>query len=69
MISGTAQKGITREAINSVKIIVPPASLQQKIAEEIIKLRAEAKKLLKESDEIIENAKKEVESLIVKECK
>ena len=69
MISGAAQKGITREAINNVKIIIPAVPLQQKIAEEVIKLRAETKKALKESDEIIENAKREVESLIVKERK
>jgi len=66
-ISGAAQKGITRDAIESVRVIIPPLEIQNKIAEEIIKRKEENKRLKKEAEEVIEKAKKEVEKMIIGE--
>ena len=67
LISGAAQKGITRDAIESVKIIVPPLEIQNTIADEIRKRKEESKRLKKEAEEVVENAKKEVEKMIIGE--
>jgi type I restriction enzyme M protein len=63
-ISGAAQKGITKKGIESVKIIVPPPEIQDKIADEVKKRTEESKKLKKEAEEIAEKVKKEVEKMI-----
>ena len=67
LISGAAQKGITRDAIESTKIIVPPLEIQNTIANEIRKRKEESKRLKKEAEEVVENAKKEVEKMIMEE--
>lgn len=67
LISGAAQKGITRDAIESTKIIVPPLEIQNTIANEIRKRKEESKRLKKEAEEVVENAKKEVEKMIIGE--
>ena len=67
LISGAAQKGITRDAIESTKIIVPPLEIQNTIANEIRKRKEESKRLKKEAEEVVENAKKEVEKMITGE--
>jgi len=67
LISGAAQKGITRDAIESVKIIIPPKDIQDEIANEIKRRKEESKRLKKESEEVVKRAQKEVEELIIGE--
>lgn len=67
LISGAAQKGITRDAIESVKIIVPPTETQNKIAEDVKRKKEEAKRLKREAGEVVEKTKKEFEKMIVGE--
>lgn len=67
LMSGAAQKGVTREAIEKVKIIVPPAELQDKIVDGVKKRREESKKLKEEAKEVVEKAKKEVEKMMAGE--
>ena len=65
LISGAAQKGITRDAIESVKIVLPSLEFQNKIANEVNKRKEESKRLKKEAEEVVKKAKKEVEKLII----
>lgn len=65
LISGAAQKGITRDAIESVKIITPPAEIQDNIADEVKRRKEESKRLKKETEEIVGRSRKEVEKMIV----
>ena len=67
LISGAAQKGITRDAIESVRIIIPPLEIQNEIAVEIIKRQQESRRLKKEAEKVVEKAKKEVEKMIIGE--
>jgi len=64
LISGAAQKGITRHAIESVKIIVPPLEIQDTIADEVRRRKEDSKKLKREAEEVVERAKKLVERMI-----
>lgn len=67
LTSGAAQKGITRDAIESVKIITPPTEIQANIADEVKRRKEERKQLKKEAEEIVEKVKKEVEKMVVGE--
>ena len=65
LISGATQKGITREAIEQVKIIVPPSEFQDKIADDVKKRKEKSKKLKEEAEEVVEKAKKQVKKMMV----
>ncbi len=65
LISGAAQKGITREAVEKIKVIVPPLEIQKRITQEASKRADEAKKLRKEAEEAAEKAKQEVWDILV----
>ncbi len=67
LISGAAQKGITRDAIEKVKIIIPPSEVQDKIADEVRKRKEESQKLKKEAEQDTNKAKEQVEQIIMGE--
>ena len=64
-ITGATVTGLTKEAISKVKIVLPHIETQNKIVAHIQTLRDEAKALEKEAKEVYENAKKEVEAIIL----
>ena len=66
LISGAAQMGITRDAVSEIKIITPPSEIQDNIGEEVKRRKEEFKRLTKEADEVIENAKRRIEQIILK---
>lgn len=61
----TAQPKITNECILNLKIPLPPLTEQERIAKEISQRKARAKVLKQEAKELLENAKKEVEQIIL----
>lgn len=65
LITGAAQKGITRDAIEKVIIIVPPSETQDKIADDVKTRKVESKKLKEEAEEVVEKAKEEVKKMII----
>jgi len=67
LISGAAQKGITRDAIEPISVISPPREIQKNIAEEVKRRMKESGILKKEAEEVAKKAKKEVEKMIVGE--
>lgn len=67
VISGAAQKGIVREFVEEILIPVPPLEVQQKIASVVKARREKAKMLKQEAKEIIQQAKKKVEKMILGE--
>ena len=64
LISGAAQKGITRDAIESIRVISPSREIQNNIADEVKKRKEESERLKKEAKEVVKKAKKEVEKMI-----
>jgi restriction endonuclease S subunit len=68
LISGAAQKGITRDAIESIKIIIPPSEIQDNIEKEIKKRKEGRKRLSKEVIEIVQKAKERVEKMLIGEA-
>ncbi|MDD5432507.1 MAG: restriction endonuclease subunit S [Candidatus Omnitrophica bacterium] len=56
---------INQEALKSIKIVVPPLDIQQKIANEVERRMDEAGKLKSEANNLIDKAKREVETLIL----
>lgn len=56
---------INQEALKSVMVVIPPLDIQQKISEEVKRCMDEAKKLKAEANNIVENAKQEVEAIIL----
>jgi type I restriction enzyme M protein len=58
LISGGAQKGITREAVGQIKIPLPPLKIQKQIAQEIKKRRRQAEALRSQAQKTLEEAKK-----------
>jgi len=67
LISGAAQKGITRDAIESIRVIIPSKEIQKNIADEVKRRKEENERLKKEAEEVVKKAKKEVEKMIVGE--
>jgi len=62
---GTIQGNITISTIENFKIPVPPLEIQDKIVSEVKNKMVKAEKLKSEAKNIIENAKKEVEKMIL----
>ena len=60
-----ARANINLEEISTIKIPLPPFTKQQEIANHINAIRQQAKQLQEEGKAILENAKKEVEQMII----
>jgi type I restriction enzyme M protein len=65
LASGGSRIALDYTAIRSLKIPLPPLSIQQKIAEEVTSRRERAKKLNEEAKEILAKAKEKVEKMIL----
>ncbi|MEM5785221.1 MAG: restriction endonuclease subunit S [Candidatus Aenigmatarchaeota archaeon] len=63
--SGAVMPAINRDAFLNLEIPLPPLSVQNKIAEEVISRMKKAEQLRKEAEEELEKAKKEVEKIIL----
>lgn len=68
-ITGATVTGLTKEAVNKIKIFLPSLEIQNKIANHIQNLRDEAQALKDEAIQIFEDAKKEVENMILGDVK
>jgi restriction endonuclease S subunit len=64
-MGGSALKRIVLENIKSLQIPLPPLEIQNEIASHIENIRKEAKELQKNGDEVLKNAKIEVEKIIL----
>lgn len=62
---GAVQGNITIPAIKSLKIPVPPIDIQNKIADEVSKRMEQAKSLEEEGKRVLDEAKAEVEGMIL----
>ena len=62
---GGAQPNISESAIMDIRIPIPPPQKQTEIASHIIELRNKAKKLQKEAQEILNQAKATIENMIL----
>ena len=60
-----ARANINLEEISTIKIPLPPFAKQKEIANHIYAIRQQAKQLQEEGKAILENAKKEVEQMII----
>lgn len=60
-----ARANINLEEISTIKVPLPPLVKQQEIANHIYAIRQQAKQLQEEGKTILENAKKEVEQMII----
>jgi type I restriction enzyme M protein len=68
LTSGGSRIALDYTAIRSLKIPLPPLSVQHKIAEEVNSQRKKAKKLKEEAKEILAKAKEKVEKRILGEA-
>jgi restriction endonuclease S subunit len=64
-VTGGTRIALDYEAIREIEIPLPSLAIQQKIASEISSRQEKAKQSRKEAVEILEEAKKEVESVIL----
>jgi len=64
-ITGATVTGLTKNVVNALKIPLPPLEKQNQIAEHISKIRAQAKQLQTKAKTGLEQAKKEVEAIIL----
>ena len=65
--SGSIIPRLDQSAVKSLRVVVPPFKVQEKIAEEVVKRRSEAAKLRQEADAVVEQAKARVESILLSE--
>jgi restriction endonuclease S subunit len=65
IITGATVTGLTKEVLNNLQIPLPPLSIQNEIAQHIRGIRAKAKALENEAQEILEKAKIEIEKMIL----
>jgi len=65
LVTGGVIPKLTREALMSIKIPLPPLEIQSKIADEVSARIEKAKRLEIEAREVYENAKREVESIVL----
>lgn len=64
---GAGQPHVYPSDLAKLKIAIPPLSIQEEIISHIKKIRDEAKKLEKEANLVLENAKQEIEKMILGE--
>ena len=62
-----ARANINLEEISTIKVVLPPLDKQQEIAQHIASIRQQAKILQEEGKRILEDAKLEVEQMILRE--
>lgn len=67
IITGSAQPQITRENLKKFRIPIPPIEKQNEITEKITQIRLQAKTLQQEANDILEQAKKQIEEKILRE--
>ena len=60
-----ARANINLDEISQIKVILPPLQKQQEIVNHISSIRQQAKALQEEGQAILEQAKKEVEHMIL----
>lgn len=65
--SGAIMPSISRDNFLNLKIPLPPSAIQERIAEEIQKRKQKTLKLTEEAKGLLEQAKKQVESMILGE--
>jgi len=58
---------LSQDALKNIQILFPPLEIQNKIAEEVKRRISEAERLKTEASKIIEQAKKQVEGMILGE--
>lgn len=63
--SGAIMSSINRDSLSNIRIPLPPIEIQNKIAEEVKNRIQQVEKLQKEAKEALENAKKDIEMLIL----
>ena len=63
--SGAIMSSINRDSLSNIRIPLPIIEIQNKIAEEVKNRIQQVEKLQKEAKEVLENAKKDVEMLIL----
>ncbi len=68
-ITGGTIMGIVREAIERINVSLPPIPIQNKIAKEVKQRVLRAKQLQKKAKKVLEEAKEEVEKIILGEEK
>lgn len=66
-INWNNQSGIGQDILRKLPIVLPDISKQQEIVEEIYQRKAEAAQLQQEADEILAQAKQQIESMILGE--
>ena len=67
LITGGVIPGLSKQALESISIPIPPSEIQKRIADEVVKRRSEAVRLTQEADAIVEQAKKRVERILLTE--
>ena len=63
--SGSIIPRLDQPAVKSLNVVVPPFDVQEKIADEAMRRRSEAAKLIQEADAIVEQAKERVERMLL----
>lgn len=64
-LGGTNINNINLNMIGGIPIPIPPLEIQNEIAEHIAEIRASAKALEQEAEQILATAKKQVEQIIL----
>ena len=65
LIAGATVTGITKDALKSLLIPVPPIDKQKEIAEHISGIRVQAQKLKDKTAEALKKASKEIEKILI----
>jgi restriction endonuclease S subunit len=67
LIAGATVTGITKDALKSIPIPVPPLEKQQEIADHITSIRQQAQQLKDQTKTALENASREIEKILLNE--
>ena len=67
-ITGATVTGITRDVVKRLKIILPDIAKQTEIADHISEIRSNVKRLQQEANDIVEEAKKRIEQILLAEA-
>ena len=66
--SGSIIPRLDQPAVKSLRVVVPPFEVQEKIAEEAVRRQSQAAKLRQEANAIVEQAKERVERILLSEA-
>lgn len=64
-ITGATVTGLTKESLRKIEIPLPPIDIQERITSHIFELREKAKQLETEAQNVLDNAKREIEKMII----